>query len=100
MITHTVGSLPIFALILWVYKRNESVFLDITGKKVINFQLTWMGIWALALLSLLGVVGLLLVPLVGLIQLGLVIRGTISASRGQVYDYPLTLELLSTSRQK
>lgn len=99
IIMHTVGAIPPAAFILWIYKRRESSFLDITGKRVLNFQLTWIGIWALAIPTLLIVLGLVLIPLVGLIWTGLVTRGAFGASRGQVYDYPLTLDLLSTDDQ-
>jgi hypothetical protein len=84
----------VFPLTLWLIKRDESEFLDASGKAALNFQLTWTVLLVGALLSLVVGVGLLLVPLLAVAWLVLVVVGTARASEGEVYDYPLTLELI------
>lgn len=82
-------------LVVWLIKRDESAFVDENGQQSVNFQLTWTGIFVVASLTLFLGIGLLLVPLVALVWLVLVVLGTVKASKGEVYDYPLTIDLVS-----
>lgn len=82
-------------LLIWLVKRDESRFLDANGKQAVNFQITWT-IWiGIALLTLLIGIGLLIVPVVMLAWLIFVVLAMIRASEDQVYDYPLTIDLVS-----
>jgi uncharacterized Tic20 family protein len=85
----------IFApLLVWLIKRDESDFLDATGKEAVNFQITWTLLFLVSLLTLLIGIGLLLVPIVGLAWAILVVVATIRASEREVYDYPLTFDFV------
>src|SRR6056297_2201348 len=81
-------------LLVWLIKRDESRFIDESGKNALNFQLTWTMLMLGALLSLLVGVGLLLVPAVGVAWLVIVVLATVRASEKEVYEYPLTLDLV------
>lgn len=82
-------------LLVWLIKRDESRFVDENGKAALNFQLTWtVGIIVVSLTLLIGI-GFVLVPIVILAWLVLVVVAMIRASDGQVYDYPLTIDLVS-----
>lgn len=81
-------------LVVWLIKREESEFVDENGKRALNFQVTWTVIIVLALFSLLVGVGLVLVPLVALAWVILVVVATVRASENEVYDYPLTVDLV------
>ena len=82
-------------LVVWLIKREESEFVDANGKQALNFQITWTVIVVFALFSLLVGVGLILVPLVALAWVILVVLATVRASENEVYDYPLTVDLIS-----
>lgn len=82
-------------LVVWLIRREESEFVDANGKQALNFQITWTVIMVLALFSILIGVGLLLVPLVALAWVILVVLATVRASEDEVYDYPLTVDLIS-----
>ena len=82
-------------LVVWLIKKDESEFVDASGKQALNFQITWTIIFLVAAATILVGIGLLLVPIVGLAWLILVVLATVKASNGEVYDYPLTIDLIS-----
>lgn len=82
-------------LLVWAIKKDESQFVDENGKQALNFQITWTVWLLLSALSVLLVIGLVILPLVALAWLILVIIAIIRASENQVYDYPLTFDLIS-----
>ena len=82
-------------LIIWAIKKDESRFVDENGKQAVNFQITWTILLAIAALSILVLVGLLLLPLLALAWFALIIIAILRASNDQVYDYPLTIDLIS-----
>ncbi len=82
-------------LVVWAIKKDESRFVDENGKQAVNFQISWT-IWLIAAaFSIMLLIGLVLVPLLALAWLILIIVAIIRASDDQVYDYPLTLDLIS-----
>ncbi len=82
-------------LIVWAIKKDESKFVDENGKQAVNFQITWTVLLAIAALSVLVLVGLVLLPLLALAWFALIVIAIIRASNDQVYDYPLTIDLIS-----
>lgn len=82
-------------LLVWAIKKDESRFVAENGREALNFQITWTIILIVSALSILLAVGIFLVPIVALAWLILVIIAIIRASDDQVYDYPLTLDLIS-----
>lgn len=82
-------------VLVWAIKRDESQFVDENGKEAVNFQITWTFLLVAAAFTLLVGIGLLLLPLVALAWLVLVVVAVLRASEDQVYDYPLTLDLVS-----
>jgi uncharacterized Tic20 family protein len=82
-------------LVLWLIKRAESPYLDACGKEVLNFQISW-SIYGLAAALLCFVfIGILILPILGVAWLVFVILGSIKASEGKLYRYPLTIRLIS-----
>jgi uncharacterized Tic20 family protein len=82
-------------LLVLLIKGNESPWVRRQAVESLNFQLSIL-IYALisgALVLLL--VGLVLLPLVGLMWLVFTIIGSVRASEGQDYRYPLTLRMVS-----
>ena len=81
-------------LVVWLAKRDESRFVDENGVRALNFQLTWSIILFATVLSVLIAVGVVLFPLAMLAWLILTVLGTVKASEGEVYDYPLTIHFV------
>ena len=81
-------------LVVWLAKRDENRFVDENGVRALNFQLTWSIILLASALSVLVAVGVVLFPLAMLAWLILTVLGTVKASEGEVYDYPLTIHFV------
>jgi uncharacterized Tic20 family protein len=81
-------------LIIWLFKRPVSSWLDVEGKRVLNFQISFT-IYALIIgLSIFILIGLILLPILGIIYLAFLIVGAIRASEGVRYSFPLTIKFL------
>ncbi|MCP3980509.1 MAG: DUF4870 domain-containing protein [bacterium] len=81
-------------LVVWLIKREEHPFIDEQGKEAINFQLTMMGALFLSAILIFAVIGILLLPLVGLFTVVMAIVGGIKAANGEHFRYPLTIRLI------
>ena len=107
VITHIsplVGLLVPFAgnivapLVIWLIKKPTLPGLDAVGKTVLNFQISWT-IWMLIASGIGFGASCLIIPL--FLPLGFAIAwiiftamGSIKASNGEPYEYPLTLKIL------
>jgi uncharacterized protein len=81
-------------LIMWQIKKAESAFIDDQGKEALNFQIT-IGIAALICLALIIIViGMFLLPVLGLVALVFTIIGAIKANEGVAYRYPFAIRLI------
>lgn len=82
-------------LLIWAIKKDGSRFVDENGKQAVNFQITWTALLVLSAISILAVFGLVLFPVVALAWLVLTALAVVKASNDTVYEYPLTLDLVS-----
>ncbi len=81
-------------LAMWLLRRDIP-YAEHHAKEALNFNISWM-IWAaIAAVSILALVGLLLLPAVLISWFVLTIRGALKASAGQYYRYPMTLRFVS-----
>jgi uncharacterized Tic20 family protein len=85
----------VFAIVMWLLKKDESAYLDDHGREATNF---WVSVLIYSLV--IGVIAfitcgfgaLLYIPLLVLAIVG-VIQATLAAKRGEYYRYPATLRL-------
>jgi uncharacterized protein len=82
-------------LVLWLIKRGDSPYLDAMGKEVLNFNISWTIYGLIAAALIFVVVGLLILPVLGIAWIIFVVMGSIKASEGKIYRYPLTIRLIS-----
>jgi uncharacterized Tic20 family protein len=81
-------------LIVWLMKRAESPSVNAHGKEALNFQIS-MTIWVLlCAASWLILVGIVLFPLAIATGVVLTVIGTVKASNGELYRYPLTIRFI------
>jgi uncharacterized protein len=85
----------VVALVLWLIKKEESPFVNDHGKEAVNFQISLVIYWAVAVVLAYICVGLPL--MVATVVLGLVgcIMGAVAAKNGRYYRYPMCLRLVS-----
>jgi uncharacterized protein len=96
MLCHLLGFLTSFLgpLILWLIQKDKMPYVDHHGKEALNFQITIMIASAVAGLSMMCFIGIILLPAVGLADLILSIIACVAASKGEYYKYPFALRLI------
>ena len=82
-------------LVIWQIKKNEMPFVDDQGKEALNFQITVLIAVIVCFVLTFVLIGLLLLPIVGIAALVLTIMGGIKANEGVTYRYPFTLRLVN-----
>jgi uncharacterized Tic20 family protein len=81
-------------LIIWLIKKPESPAIDVAGRNVLNFQISWTIYGIIAGLSFFFCVGAFLFPAVVVAWLIFTIIGAVKASNGETYKFPLTIKML------
>ena len=96
MLCHLLGLITNFLgpLILWLLKKEDDAFIDSQGKEALNFQLTVMfAMIAAGILSFLCI-GVLLMPVIMVLDIVFSIIACVKASKGEDYRYPLCIRLV------
>ena len=86
----------IFApLIVWLVFRDRSGYLDRQGREALNMQISFLIYFIVAGFSLLLLVGIVLLPVVGVTWLVLMIVATVKVANLEDYRYPLIFRLVT-----
>ena len=81
-------------LVIWQMKKAEMPFVDDQGKEALNFQITALIAICVCFVLIFVLIGMLLLPVVGLAVLILTILAGIKANNGEAYRYPFALRLI------
>jgi uncharacterized Tic20 family protein len=81
-------------LVVWQMKKDMP-FVEDQAKEALNFQITVSIAVAVCLLLFIIVIGMLLLPVVGIGALVLTVIAGIKANDGEAYRYPFALRLIS-----
>lgn len=82
-------------LLVCAIRGDEGQFVDENGKQAIDFQITRTVLLTVAALSIAVGLGLVTFPIVGIAWLDLTGIAVVRASNEEVYDYPLTVDVIS-----
>ena len=82
-------------LIVWLVFRERSAFLDRTAKEALNMQLSYLIYFLVAGFSIILLIGLVLLPAVGIAWLVLMIVATVKAANFEDYRYPAIIRFIS-----
>ena len=91
------GSNIIIPLLIWLFKRDNSPYIEHHARESLNFQITVALITAVYIALQYMLVGLLLLPLIPIVVIFIlivVVRASIKASSGEYYRYPFSLRLV------
>jgi len=81
-------------LIIWLIKKEDSPYVDRHGKEALNFQITIsLAFIASGFLSL-ACIGIVLMPVVWVVDIIFCIIAAVKASRGEEYRYPVSIRLV------
>jgi uncharacterized Tic20 family protein len=87
--------LGVFApLIVWLVFRERSAFLDRTTKEALNMQLSYLLYFLVAGFSIILLIGLVVLPLVGIAWLVLMIIATVKVANFEDYRYPAIIRFI------
>lgn len=82
-------------LVVWLVFRDRSRFIDQHAKEALNMQISYTIYFVVSTISIILLVGILLLPVVGVAWLVLMIVATVKAANYEEYRYPLILRLVS-----
>ncbi|MCL2906137.1 DUF4870 domain-containing protein [Shewanella fodinae] len=81
-------------LIVWLMKREDSAFVDACGRNTLNFQISMLIYYAVAIVLAFLLIGFFLIGLLVLLNVIFTIIAAIKASEGKVFKYPLAIGFL------
>ncbi len=81
-------------LVVWQVKKDTSAFAADQVKEALNFNITMLIAAFVCFLLTFVLIGLVLLPIVGLAWLILTIIAAIKANNGEAYRYPFALRLI------
>ena len=98
LLAHLLGIVtgPIGALIIWLVSKDDASkgFVVDQSKEALNFQITVFIAIVISWILAFVLIGLLLMPLVGIANLVLCIMAAMKANNGEAYRYPFALRLV------
>ena len=96
LIAGLIGGLSFLGpLIVMLVKGNESAWIRRQSVESLNFQISVLIYAIVSAVLILLLVGLILLPVVGIFWLVFTIIGSIRAANGEDYRYPLTIRMVS-----
>ncbi len=75
--------------LIWFFKKNESEYIDRHAKEALNFQLSITVLLFAAGILVFLAVGIVILPVLIIIDIVFSVIAAIKASRGEFYEYPL-----------
>ena len=79
---------------MWQIKKNDMPFVDDQGKEAVNFQITVAIAVLVCVVLMFVLIGMLLLPIVGIAALVFTIIAGVKANNGEAYRYPMTIRLI------
>ncbi len=86
------GPLVAAPLVLWLLRKDQSIFDDDHGREATNAVLSFILYNIAAIVTLIGIVAL---PVLYVLAIVNMIRGAVAASRGEYFRYPMTIRFIS-----
>ena len=90
----SVVPIVIVPVVIWVWKRSGDSRIDYQAIDVINFQITMWLAMIVAGISVFYLIGLMLLPIIGIFICVVTLKNTLKVAQGQSYHYPYTLKIL------
>ena len=84
------------ALIIWLINKADAskAFVTDQAKEALNFQITVTIAMVISIILMIVIIGGILAPIVGVINLVFCIIAAVKANNGEAYRYPFTLRLI------
>lgn len=84
----------IIPLVMWLIGKDNSSRVDVHGKNIMNFIITYT-IWiVVGIITIPFVVGIIILSVIGLVATIFIIVAAVKAYNGEDWSYPLTIRFL------
>lgn len=84
----------IVPIVIWQLKKEEFPSLDVHGKIVANWLISFIIYISISAALTLVVVGVFLLPVIGIVGLAFPIIGAVKANNGEVWEYPGSIKFI------
>lgn len=81
-------------IVIWIIKREESSFIDYHGKEYLNFIISYFIYGVVAGILTIVLIGILLLPIIGLAAFIFTIVAALKAYGGEEYRIPLIFRFI------
>jgi uncharacterized Tic20 family protein len=81
-------------LICWLSRKDESDWVNINGRNSLNFQLSLLLYVVLAIPLIFIIIGIPIIIVLGTIKIICIIIGSVKASKGEPFTYPLVIPFI------
>ena len=81
-------------LVLWILKKDDVPELDVYGKEVLNYQITFSIALVIAFLSCFIFIGFVLLPIICIANIVFILSATIKVNEGKFYSYPFKITFI------
>jgi len=81
-------------LICWLSRKDESAWVNENGKASMNFQLSILLYVVMAIPLCFIIIGIPIVVFLGILKIVCIIIGSIKASKGERFKYPLAIPFI------
>lgn len=81
-------------LVLWQIKKEEFPFVDDQGKEAVNFQISMLIYGIASTVLVLCGIGVILAPIVGIVDIIFLLIAAVKANNGEHYRYPLSIRFI------
>lgn len=96
MLAHLLGIFTGFlgALVVWLVKKESSAYIAQESVEALNFQLTVMIGYVICSVLTVVLIGIVMFPLLYIVNIVFCILGAVASSKGTGYRYPFALRLI------
>jgi uncharacterized Tic20 family protein len=81
-------------LLIWLLKKEQSQLLEEHAREALNFQISVTIYAIIASILFVVVVGMVLLPILIIIQIILMIKAALAADKSEFYRYPFTIRFI------
>jgi len=82
------------ALVVYLFKKDESAYVRDHAKESLNFQITMFILLMISFILVIVLIGILLLWLLGIVGFVLVVVATVKAAENKLYRYPINFRLI------
>ena len=78
-------------IIMWAINKDKNEKVDMHGKNIMNFMLSWLIYAIVSSVLILLLIGIPLLIVLGILQIIFIIIATVKANTGEYWKYPLSI---------